>query len=945
MTRSARTRLGGAVAAVAAATFLLPVPASADHVADVPDDPALPTASLPAPVEVTRVGGTDRIATAIEVSQHAFDAAGAVVLARSDVAADALSGAPLAGLLDAPLLLTPTADVPATVLAEIDRLGAGTVHLLGGTAAISDTAQATLTDAGLDVERYDGATRFDTAAAIAGVVLQGGTGGTVFVVEGYDTDPRRAWPDAVSVGAYATFLGAPILSVATDVLPAQTEGAIAALAPDELVLVGGTAAISEAVESALTPGEDEDGPSVRRLAGTDRYATSGAVYDESVARGMDPATKWLGTGARFPDALAMGAAAGGAGAPALLVPPSVTGAASIARIGASWDVLSDVVVVGGTAAIAPSGFTAVEALVADPALPDAALCLTVLHNNDGESQLLDAGSGIESFGGAARFATRFLTEVARGRLDRDGCAQSAVLRVTSGDNFLAGPEFNASQDHGVPFYDSTLLDYLNYDAIDLGNHDFDFGPEVTADLIAGMEPGDDAVFLSANLDFSAQPDLQAQVAAGKLAPSTTVELGGQTIGVIGITPPNLRQISSPGPDIVIDGVAADGTTDIAEVAGIINDEAAALVSGQGADIIVVISHLQNLQNDTELVPLLDDVDIVVAGGGDEVLATPGELLVPGDETAVASSYPTFVAGSDVPVVTTSGNFKYVGRLVTRFDATGDLLAVDQRLSRMVRVAGDGLPDAVAPDAFILANVVQPVAAYLEDLATTIIGTSTVELDGTRVHVRTQETNVGNLLTDAFIATARAEAAAFGLDDTATMVALTNGGGIRNDSVIPAGEITLLDTFDIAPFSNFVVVLEDVTVAQLDALLEHAYAATDTAAGQFAQLGNLRVDVDRGAAVGSRVSNIRTADGTPLADGFSLVTINFLPAQDGDGYPFSTLGLTDFTSVGVTYQQALADYIEVTLGGSITAAGYPEAGGYPAIADPPTNALRIDFTDL
>lgn len=945
MIRTARTRLGGALAAVAAATFLLPIPASAEHVLDVPDDPALPAASLPVPVDVTRVGGADRIATAVQVSMHAFDAAGSVVLARSDDPADALSGAPLAGLLDAPVLLTPSADVPASVLAEIERLGARTVHLLGGTAAISAAAESTLTGAGLDVVRYDGATRFDTAAAVAGVVLDGEPGATVFVVEGYDPDPRRAWPDAVSVGAYATFLGAPILPVTTDVLPASIVGALSILDPGELVLVGGTAAISEAVETALTPGEDEEGPSVRRLAGADRYATSGTVYDESVTRGMDPAAKWLATGARFPDALAMGPAAADSAAPALLVPPDVSGAASAARIPASWDVLTDVVVVGGTAAITPTGLGAVEALVADPALPDADLCLTVLHNNDGESQVLNAGSGLESFGGADRFATRFLTEVARGQLDREGCTDSAVLRVTSGDNFLAGPEFNASQDHGLPFYDSILLDYLNYDAIDLGNHDFDFGPEVTADLIEGLEETDDAVFLSANLDFSAQPDIQAQVAAGKVAPSTTVELGGHTVGVIGITPPNLRQISSPGPDIVIGGVAADGTTDVPAVAAIVNDEAATLVAEQGADIIVLISHLQNLELDTELVPSLDAVDIVVAGGGDEVLATPGELLVPGDETAVASSYPTFVQGSDVPVVTTAGNYKYVGRLVTRFDASGDLLDVDERASRMVRVAGAPMPDAVTSDAFILANVVEPVADYLEDLATTIIGTSSVALDGTRVHVRTQETNVGNLLTDSFIATAQAEAAGFGLDETATMVAFTNGGGIRNDSIIDAGDITLLDTFDIAPFSNFVVVIEDVTVAQLDTLLEHGYAATDTAAGQFAQLGNLRVEVDRDAAVGSRVSNIRTADGTPLADGFSLVTINFLPAQDGDGYPFSMLGLDEFTSVGVTYQQALADYIEVTLGGSITAAGYPEAGGYPEISDPPTNALRIEFTDL
>ena len=88
--------------------------------------------------------------------------------------------------------------------------------------------------------------------------------------------------------------------------------------------------------------------------------------------------------------------------------------------------------------------------------------LTILHNNDGESQLINAGSGIEDFGGAARFATVVRNEKAAANRGGGG-----VVLLSSGDNFLAGPEFNASLANGVPYYDTVALDLLGYDAISL----------------------------------------------------------------------------------------------------------------------------------------------------------------------------------------------------------------------------------------------------------------------------------------------------------------------------------------------------------------------------------------------------------------------------------------------------------------------------------------------
>ncbi|MEM9288113.1 MAG: bifunctional metallophosphatase/5'-nucleotidase, partial [Pseudomonadota bacterium] len=102
--------------------------------------------------------------------------------------------------------------------------------------------------------------------------------------------------------------------------------------------------------------------------------------------------------------------------------------------------------------------------------------MTILHNNDGESQLVDAGSGLEQFGGAARFVT-LVNQI---RTQREG-AGNAVLTLSSGDNILPGPEFNASLNDGI-FYDAQVLNAIGYDAIALGNHDFDFGPDLLADF-------------------------------------------------------------------------------------------------------------------------------------------------------------------------------------------------------------------------------------------------------------------------------------------------------------------------------------------------------------------------------------------------------------------------------------------------------------------------------
>jgi 5'-nucleotidase/UDP-sugar diphosphatase len=571
--------------------------------------------------------------------------------------------------------------------------------------------------------------------------------------------------------------------------------------------------------------------------------------------------------------------------------------------------------------------------------------LTVLHNNDGESQVISAGPDLADFGGAARFKTvvdNLKWEALHGPWTQRG-AKRGVVMVSSGDNFLAGPEFHVSLVHGIPFYDTIAMQLIGYDAVNLGNHDFDFGPDVLADFLAGYT--NPPPYVSANLDFSAEPRLQAYVDAGVIVPSTVAKVRGELVGVIGLETPNLPFISSPRDVVVSDDLVniVQGQVDMLEA--------------QGVNKIILAGHLQNILNDIDLASQLNGVDVIVAGGGDELLANPGNLLIPGDEAAVYGAYPQMAVDADgdqVPVVTTSGEYRYVGKLVVGFDKNGELVAIDEGRSGPVRVAtgdcGDTLPcdDAVEPDPTTQALVVEPVEAAVAALAETVIGTSEVDLDGQRNSVRSMETNEGDLIADALKWQAEQVAADYGVPTPD--VALQNGGGIRNNTVIPAGDITELDTFDMVPFPNFVSMVPAIPRSQFKEILENAVACTqphdfevnpDCGSGRFAQVSGFSFEwsasgtgqiLDAGGNVlvpGTRVLDVILNDGTVIVSGgvvvpglaVNVATIDFL-AKDGDQYPFRG---APFTTLGFTYQQALSNYIVEGLGGVISAADYPEGG--------------------
>lgn len=605
-------------------------------------------------------------------------------------------------------------------------------------------------------------------------------------------------------------------------------------------------------------------------------------------------------------------------------------------------------------------------------------------------QILHA-SDMEADSEAVEYAPRFAAI-----LDdlRNEYPQSTVV-VSSGDNYLPGPFFSAGESDdkavkeaiGAPAAgraDISLLNAMGFHASAMGNHEFDQGPGAIADLLSsdvlqemGMDmmgnpitltyayPGTSFPYLSVNLDFSDDADLApfvgpdrqlANILDGQIAKSAIIRVpAGERVGIVGATTPTLASISSPGGDIVVGPVDEEGNTlteDYEALAALIQAEVDALTS-QGINKIILLSHMQQIAVETELAGLLSDVDVIVAGGSNTILADDTDRLRTGD-TAV-DEYPlqlTSKSGDPVLVVNTDGNFHYVGRLVVEFDVEG----VIKPGSLDPAINGVYAADEQGASGLSTIGVIDEIAKAVGDVIVAkdgnLFGKTAVFLDGLRTSVRTEETNLGNLTADANLAVAKE------VDDT-TVISIKNGGGIRAPIgviEVPAGstdpsavvklppkanplaekeegQISQLDIENALRFNNDLS-LVTVTAAQLQALVEHGVSAVAPGAtpGRFPQIAGMTFSYDPSKEAGKRVIDLNVGDVVVIDDGalqadvgpFRVVTLRFL-AEGGDGYPFPTdeaanrvdlLNSEDIDPAEITFapvgseQHALAKYLKV-----------------------------------
>jgi putative cell wall-binding protein len=264
--------------------------------------------------EPTRLTATDAIGTAIEWSKHRypdeFDVAFAL-LGRDDVFADSLASGGAQGQIDAPLLLTGQSSLAARTRAELDRLGVRTVYVLGGPAAIADSVLAELRAAGFGVRRVFGPDRVATAVAVAERFYPGAR--TAIVARGFaGDDATQAFADSLAAGALAARMGVPIILTATDALSPDARRYFETQAIDEIIIAGGTAAVSAQVQQELEAMDI----TVTRAGGATRVETAVALFH--VDEGSDFSFGVSYVDGTNPLAWADGFAAAGTGNPVLL---------------------------------------------------------------------------------------------------------------------------------------------------------------------------------------------------------------------------------------------------------------------------------------------------------------------------------------------------------------------------------------------------------------------------------------------------------------------------------------------------------------------------------------------------------------------------------------------------------------------------------------------------
>ena len=307
------------------------------------------TASAEVEPGLSRLSGSSRVETALDVSETVFEAgAGGYVLATSGGFADALAGSVLAAQVDGPVLLTPQHSLAPAVLDEIERLGGSQGFIVGGTVVLSSA----VSDA-VSAERLAGEDRYETAALVAGQVLElDGSPDVVYVTTGAN------FPDAVSAAALAAAEGAPILLADQGRADAAADF-VADHDVERVVAVGGEAVVSPDVLAAVADGLPTD-----RLSGEDRYATSHAVAEAAIGDGAVTSV-WIATGHDYPDALAAGAAVAASGGVLHLAAPDTIDTGDqdddLRGLLVVNCPVEQLVLVGGTAALSSTVAAAAEA--------------------------------------------------------------------------------------------------------------------------------------------------------------------------------------------------------------------------------------------------------------------------------------------------------------------------------------------------------------------------------------------------------------------------------------------------------------------------------------------------------------------------------------------------------------------------------------------------------
>jgi 2',3'-cyclic-nucleotide 2'-phosphodiesterase (5'-nucleotidase family) len=450
--------------------------------------------------------------------------------------------------------------------------------------------------------------------------------------------------------------------------------------------------------------------------------------------------------------------------------------------------------------------------------------VTLLHTNDTHSRLepaplereLSATNPGPQRGGLARH---------KALIDALRASAPNVLLFDSGDRAQGTIFYNAWRGSA----ELMAANALGYDAIGLGNHEFDLGPEELGRALRG-EPvsiagvsyeteAPRAPVVATNVDASDEPAL-----AGRFVRSVLLERGGERIGVVGAVTRETSAISKPGALVQFLDEVASVQAEVDRLAL------------RGVDKIVLLSHC-GYGVDVERAQRWSGVDVIVSAHDHALLGEPSLLdaAAPGQGALSQGPYPTVVAdaeGSPTLVVSAGESGRWLGRLEVSFDALGVPVQWSGQPVFVRGCAFDGgtvdCAHAVAGEDAQLKDRIESYRAPVASFASEVIGEASVAFDGSRKPgLRTQEMPLGNLIADTMLVAAGAS--------DGVVAAVTNGGGIR--AGIEAGQVTFEEALAVLPFGNKLAAVE-VTGAELLAALDYGLARPGE--GPFPQVAGLQV---------------------------------------------------------------------------------------------------------
>ncbi|WP_170592300.1 bifunctional metallophosphatase/5'-nucleotidase [Ruegeria arenilitoris] len=477
--------------------------------------------------------------------------------------------------------------------------------------------------------------------------------------------------------------------------------------------------------------------------------------------------------------------------------------------------------------------TSVAALGLTAGMAAADYKLTILHTNDFHSRFepinkYDSGCGAEDnaegkcFGGSARLVTAVNDARAR--------AENSIL-VDGGDQFQ-GSLFYTYYKGKVA---AEFMNKLGYDAMTVGNHEFDDGPEVLAGFIDTV----DFPVLMSNANIENE-----ELLTDRIKKSTVIEVGGEKIGLIGLTPEDTDELASPGPNVVFSDPVPAVQAEVDKL------------TAEGINKIIVLSH-SGYGVDQRVAQETTGVDVIVGGHSNTYLSNTSDKA--------AGPYPTVVNG--VQIVQAYAYGKFLGELNVTFDDDGNV----------VEAVGEPLimDNTVTEDQAALDRIAE-LAKPLDEIRNKVVANAAAPIEGDRSICRVQECEMGNLVADAMLAR---------VADQGVQIAIANSGGLR--ASIDAGDVTMGEVLTVLPFQNTLSTFEISGQGIIDAL-ENGVSQVEEVKGRFPQVAGLKFTWDPSVAPNEgRVTEVMVAEGdgyVPIdpAKTYLVVTNNYV-RNGGDGY--------------------------------------------------------------